>query len=177
MNNSALFQRVVADWHWRLVFVVMGLLVASAVNARDIKLVWPAGKMPHSQSHQVAVMDDEKALPGYNPEKHRVAYIEWMPKPYKQVRTDACMILISGGSYQSCCDINLLNEWSERLTREGIQCVKLVYRTPRPEGLPIYQTAWEDAQRAVRMVRSEAEKRGFNPEKIGTISIKVLPQE
>ena len=171
MNNSALYQRIDFNFHRRLLFALTGLLIAIAANARDIELVWPAGKMPHSQPHQVAVMDDEKALADYNPDEHRVAYIEWMPRPDKQVRTDACMILISGGSYQSCCDVNLLNEWTERLTREGIQCVKLVYRTPRPEGLPIYQTAWEDAQRAVRMVRSEAKKRGFNPEKIGTISM------
>ena len=49
--------------------------------------------------------------------------------------------------------------------------MNFVYRTPRPEGLPIYQTAWEDGQRAVRMVRSEAAKRGFDPEKIGVISM------
>lgn len=51
------------------------------------------------------------------------------------------------------------------------QCVSLVYRTPRPEGIPIYQTAWEDGQRAVRLVRSEAKKRGYDPEKIGIISM------
>lgn len=27
--------------------------------------------------------------------------------------------------------------------------------------LPLYQSAWEDGQRAVRLVRSEARKRGF----------------
>ena len=48
--------------------------------------------------------------------------------------------------------------------------MKFVYRTPRPQGLPIYQTAWEDAQRAVRLIRSQARKRGINPEKIGVVS-------
>ena len=61
--------------------------------------------------------------------------------------------------------------WRERLTELGFQTVNFVYRTPRPVGLPIYQTAWEDGQRAVRMVRAEAEKRGYNPEKIGVISM------
>ena len=46
-----------------------------------------------------------------------------------------------------------------------------MFWTPRPVGLPIYQTAWEDGQRAVRKVRSEAKKRGFAPEKIGVISM------
>ena len=81
------------------------------------------------------------------------------------------MILISGGSYQNCCDVGLIKKWNEEFTKLGFQCVNFVYRTPRPVGLPIYQTAWEDGQRAVRMVRSEAKKRGFDPEKIGVISM------
>jgi len=43
----------------------------------------------------------------------------------------------------------------------------LTYRTPRPQGLPIYQSAWDDGQRAVRLVRNDAVKRGFDPEKVG----------
>ncbi|MGM9841130.1 MAG: alpha/beta hydrolase [Candidatus Limisoma sp.] len=139
--------------------------------ANDVEQVWPKGKMPHSEPHQIAAMLDEANRPDFDPDRHRVAYIEWLPAPDKAVRTDACMILISGGAYSTCCDMNLINLWYERLTREGIRCVKFVYRTPRPTKVPIYQTAWEDAQRAVRMVRSEAKKRGFDPEKIGTISM------
>ena len=67
--------------------------------------------------------------------------------------------------------MHLIAYWKEELTRRGIQCVNFVYRTPRPEGLPIYQTAWEDGQRAVRLVRSQAAGRGFDPEKIGVVSM------
>jgi Esterase/lipase len=67
--------------------------------------------------------------------------------------------------------VNLIKLWKEEFTKLGFQCVNFVYRTPRPEGLAIYQTAWEDGQRAVRMVRNEAVKRGFDPERIGTISM------
>ena len=81
------------------------------------------------------------------------------------------MILISGGGYNSTCDGKLIDLWHKRFTELGVQCVNFVYRTPRPEGLPIYQSAWEDGQRAVRMVRSEAAKRGFDPEKIGVIGM------
>ena len=99
----------------------------------------------------------------------RTAYIEWYDAPKADVRNGACMILISGGGYNSCCDVKLVAGWAEKLTALGFQCVNFVYRTPRPTGLPIWQTAWEDGQRAVRMVRKDAEKRGFDPEKIGTI--------
>ena len=116
-------------------------------------------------------MTDEAGEPGFKADRHRVAYLEWFERPDEAVRNGACMILISGGSYECCCDVKLVKQWHETLTRQGIQCVNFVYRTPRPVGLPIYQTAWEDAQRAVRMVRSQARRRGFDPEKIGTISM------
>ena len=154
----------------RIAFLLFALCAIHLVSAAKIESVWPKGKMPHRQAHQIAAMLDEASAQGFCPDKNREAYIEWMPAPEKGVRTDACMILISGGGYFSCCDVGLVDEWNRRFTQEGIQCVKFVYRTPRPQGLPIYQTAWEDAQRAVRLIRSQARKRGINPEKIGVVS-------
>ena len=153
-----------------IVFIV-ALLCAWSGYAWERETVWPKGKMPHRQDHQIAAMTDEAGDPKFNADKHRVAYLEWFEQPDASVRNGACMILISGGAYESCCDVGLIKLWHETLTKQGIQCVNFVYRTPRPVGLPIYQTAWEDAQRAVRMVRSQARKRGFDPEKIGTISM------
>ena len=154
----------------RILVLLFSLLVLP-LSGREREPVWPAGKMPDRQQHQIAAMTDEAGEPGFKPEAHRVAYLEWFEAPDPSVDNDACMILISGGSYQNCCDVGLIDLWHKELTARGIQCVNFVYRTPRPVGLPIYQTAWEDAQRAVRLVRSEAAKRGFDPEKIGTVSM------
>lgn len=139
--------------------------------AWERETIWPKGKMPDTQAHQIAAMTDEASSKGFNADKHRIAYLEWYDAPSDDVKQHGCMILISGGSYQCCCDVNLVKTWRETFTKLGFQCVNFVYRTPRPVGLPIYQTAWEDGQRAVRMVRSEARKRGFDPEKIGVISM------
>lgn len=155
----------------RQVFLFIGVLYILCGYAWEREPVWPKGKMPHKQKHQIAAMTNETCSDKFNADKHRVAYLEWYEKPDESVHNGACMILISGGAYNTCCDVGLVNMWHEELTRRGIQCVNFVYRTPRPVGLPIYQTAWEDAQRAVRMVRSEASKRGFDSEKIGTISM------
>lgn len=133
--------------------------------------LWPAGKMPMPQPHQIGAMTDEAGTPGFKADEHRMPYLEWFDPPPADVRKDVCMILISGGSYECCCDVGLIKMWRERFTALGFQCVNLVYRTPRPKGLPIYATAWADGQRAVRLVRAEAQARGFNPEKIGTMSM------
>ncbi|MBR6814683.1 MAG: alpha/beta hydrolase [Alistipes sp.] len=151
--------------------LLLALMSVLCANALERVPVWSKGKMPNRQDHQIAAMTDEAGKEGFNADKHRIAYLEWGEKPDKTVDNDACMILISGGSYQNCCDVGLIKMWREELTKLGFQTVNFVYRTPRPVGLPIYQTAWEDGQRAVRMVRDEARKRGYDPEKIGVISM------
>ena len=143
--------------------MLLGVLCAAAFAAFAERVnIWPEGKMPDAQDHQIAAMTNEK-------EKGKFPYLDWCPAPEKP--NGCCMILISGGGYFSCCDVGLVETWAKKFTAAGFQCVNFVYRTPRPKGLPIHQTAWEDGQRAVRMVRSEAAKRGFDPEKIGTISM------
>jgi len=132
------------------------------------ELIWPKDKMPDAQGHQIAAMLDEAQAEGFDPDKNRTAYIQWYDAPEQS--NGACMILVSGGGYFTCCDVAMVEGWYQALTKMGFQCVKFVYRTPRAEGIPYYKTAWEDGQRAVRMVRSEAQKRGFDPEKIGIIT-------
>lgn len=151
--------------------LIIFALLSFSLAAGERETIWPKGKMPHRQEHQIAAMTDEAGRPGFNADKHRTAYLEWYEAPAADKRNGGCMILISGGSYECCCDIGLIKQWKERFTELGFQCVNFVYRTPRPVGLPIYQTAWEDGQRAVRMVRSQAGERGFDPEKIGVISM------
>ena len=157
----------------RKICLLLALCLLSSLGtyAWERETIWPKGKMPDAQSHQIAAMTDEANAKGFKADKHRIAYLEWFDAPAKETRTGGCMILISGGSYQNCCDMKYIEQWRKRFTELGFQCVNFVYRTPRPVGLPIWQTAWEDGQRAVRMVRSEAKKRGFDQEKIGVVSM------
>ena len=133
--------------------------------------IWPDGAMPDAQPQQVAATTAEQKAPGYNADDFRRPYLDWFDPPAAETRTGACMILISGGGYIRCCDMWLVEAWRRKLTEIGVDCVSLTYRTPRPEGLPIHQTAWEDGQRAVRVVRAQAAKRGYDPEKIGVIAM------
>ena len=142
-----------------------------------VQPLWPEGKIPDFQEHQIAAMTDvsgryDKGKPkeGFVPSEHRMPHLDWFEPPAKP--NGACMILVSGGSYMNCCDVGLIKLWRETFTKLGYQTVNLVYRTPRPRGgLPIYQSAWEDGQRAIRLVRSQAKDRGYDPEKIGVIGM------
>ena len=150
--------------------IVFALLLCSLqLSALERQPLWPKKAMPDAQPEQIAAMTSESKAPGFKPDKYRMPYLEWFEKPANFNGT--CMILISGGGYNNTCDMKLIDLWHEQLAAKGVQCVSLVYRTPRPKGLPFYQSAWEDGQRAVKLVRSQAAKRGYDPEKIGAVGM------
>lgn len=155
--------------------VVAALAVFSTAFAAPAPVVgerepiWPSmEKIPDFQPHQIGLMTDELKKEGIT--ERRMPYIEWFEPPANP--NGACMILISGGSYMNCCDVRLVkNIWRPRFTELGYVCVNLVYRTPRAKDKPCYWSAWQDGQRAVRLVRAAAAKRGFDPERIGVIGM------
>ena len=99
----------------------------------------------------------------------RMSYIEWCAAPTNA--NGSCMLLVPGDGDGCCSNVELVEMWRSELTKIGFQCVNLVYRTPQPAGQPVWQSAWQDGQRAVRLVRSAAKARGFNPERIGAIGM------
>ena len=132
--------------------------------------LWPEGSMPDFQAEQVAAKWDCVTKPGFDRAANLAPFIEWYV-PSGSNRTDICMLTVSGGSFCMTCDAERLQPAIDRLVAAGITVADVTYRTPRPTGLPIHQTAWEDVQRAVRIVRNEAKKRGYSPDKIGATGI------
>ena len=131
--------------------------------------LWPEGKIPDFQPHQIGAMTDEVGDRGFKRAEHAMPYIEWFSAPTNA--NGACMILVSGGSYECCCDVRLIWAWRTCFTALGFQTVNLVYRTPRPKNAPCHRSGWQDGQRAVRLVRAAAKERGFDPERIGVIGM------
>ncbi len=132
--------------------------------------IWPDGKMPQVQAHQIAAKLAETKAPGFKADDFRRPYLEWFA-PDPDCKTDLCVLVVSGGGFNTCCDAERLQPAIDRFVKAGFTVANLTYRTPRPKNLPVHQSAWIDAQRAVRVMRSEATKRGFNPAKIGATGI------
>lgn len=113
--------------------------------------IWPEGQIPDLQTNMY-----------YKP------FIVWH-KPRRR-RTDAVAIVCSGGGYNgSLLDGFELPPLRDYLLDKGMTVVALRYRGPRPAGLPRHALAWQDAQRAIRMVRTAAPSMGLNSEKIGFV--------
>ena len=147
-----------------LFLAILSLAVMSAFGGERVSL-WPKSKIPDFQPQQIAATSEETKVPGFNAAAHTMPYLNWYDAPKE--KSGGCMLLISGGGYNGCVDGVWIDRVAKKFTELGFVCVSLTYRTPRPEGLPIYQSAWEDGQRAVRLVRADAKKRGYDPEKIG----------
>lgn len=137
--------------------------------AAAIQPLWPEGKVPDAQPEQVAGPSQEISKPGFDADGHRMPYLEWSNPPEAGKKNGSCVILISGGGYGCTCDGPGFKPLERKLLDNGVTCVWLWYRVPRPKGLPKHQWAWEDGQRAVRLVRAAAAERGFDPEKIGVL--------
>lgn len=80
--------------------------------------------------------------------------------------SDVLMLILPGGGYNTCFYYNEGIPNAQWWNEKGFVSAVLVYRVPRPTGKPIYASAWQDEQRAVRILRSNAEKWGCDPEKI-----------
>ena len=93
-------------------------------------------------------------------------YIEWhFPK---QLKTKAIQIIYSGGGYDNNSPERFEVAPARRyLNEKGMTVVTLRYRSPRPEGLAKHTSAWQDLQRTIRLVRSEAASYGLDPDRIG----------
>lgn len=83
--------------------------------------------------------------------------------------TDACLIICPGGCYNGVAVSIEGTPTAKYFVDKGMTVAILVYRTPRRPGVEKYRVAWQDAQRAVRFVRSHAEEWKINPEKIGVM--------
>jgi acetyl esterase/lipase len=103
--------------------------------------------------------------PDYN-SSQSTPEIEWFFP--REKKTDAIQIVYSGGSYLLCNSESFEVAAVRRyLNEKGMTVVTLNYRTPRPVGLDKHVSAWQDLQRTIRLVRSQAASYGLDPDRIG----------
>ncbi len=114
----------------------------------NTQLLWPNSGMPDAQAGVAA------------------PYLEWSAAPTANV--GSCVIIVAGGDYASTSSVTALRSLEKKLLAKGVTCVWL-HNRPSASGLPAYKVAWEDGQRAVRLVRQAASERGYSADKIGVM--------
>ena len=88
-------------------------------------------------------------------------------RPEKPVR-DTLVVVMPGGGYSSQ-HMGHIRRDARPILDSGRWLAVLHYRIPRREGRKIYDAPREDAARAIRILRANAAKFGWSPEKIGAV--------
>ena len=133
------------------------IAVRAKEKAQVIKL-WP--KDAASQGTQGMGPQARSWRWTYTPHQHYDAFVTLFPRSRSRT-TPRAVILCPGGGYVSLVTTKMtpVAHW---LNGHGISAFILIYRAPKKR-----QDAFQDVQRAVRMVRSRASEWNLDPERIG----------
>ncbi|MGL4593432.1 MAG: alpha/beta hydrolase [Thermoguttaceae bacterium] len=90
-------------------------------------------------------------------------------QPEAKNRKDACVIIFPGGGYNILAYNHEGTEIAHWLNSIGVSAVVVKYRVPRRADLEKHLAPLQDAQRAIRLVRSHAKEWNIDPNKIGVL--------
>ena len=128
-----------------LQIIAVAVFAAFLASAAPVEIpLWPEGAIPDRE--------DSQTIPSLN-----------VVLPADRTN-DTLLIISPGGSYMKWC------AWEGKcagyFNAKGMATALLRYRTPRPDGRAKHVSAWQDAQRAVRICRANAKEWKVNPERI-----------
>jgi len=90
-------------------------------------------------------------------------------RPDKDKDTGAAVLICPGGGYHILAWDLEGTEVAEWLNANGVTGIVMKYRVPRRKDRPKHLAPLQDAQRATSMIRSNAEKWGIDPNRIGIL--------
>lgn len=135
-------------------------------QAQEFIPLWPEGKKPNSNG--TAVKDSL-----FNERIWRVATPGIYAFPVAKSENKGTSVLICpGGGYERLSHLYNGFNFARWFNTLGINAYVLIYRLPHQQDLRQRQRApLQDAQRALRLIRANAQKWGVNPEKIGVMGV------
>lgn len=150
----------------RLLFLLFLNLVGTAVLSQSFTPLWPEGKKPNSNG--IKITDSI-----YNERIWRVNTPGYYSFPVPASENNGTSILICpGGGYERVSYIYNGFQFAKYFNSIGINVFVLIYRLPHQADLINKQIAGlQDAQRAMRLIRSDAVKLKLDVHKIGVMGI------
>jgi acetyl esterase/lipase len=148
----------------RAALIFVFVLLITAADAAEFIGLWPEGKMPNSKGmelEEVIVNDRIRQVdrPGI------YAFF-----PAKEENSGCAVLICPGGGYHHLAyDVSgfQIAKWFNTI---GVTAFVLKYRLPNsPDIIEPDKGPLQDAQRAMRLIRSRAKEWGIDPEKIGVM--------
>jgi len=137
--------------------------------SREVIELWPAGRVPGSAGVTVT----REVLERGTPAAHDRAVMH-VTRPILEVfrperPNGAAMVILPGGGYVRLAVDKEGAGGARRMARVGMTCFVLNYRLPADGWQAGYDSALQDVQRAVRLVRANAARFGIDPKRIGVM--------
>ena len=105
--------------------------------------------------------------------KTRIAYVDkptlTLYRADKEKANGAAVVVCPGGGYNILAWTHEGTEIAEWLNSIGVSAFILKYRVPRRDPVTPHTLPLQDAQRAIRLVRANAEQWGVDPERVGML--------
>jgi len=147
----------------KVLFVATIILISMNLFSqnKDLIYLWP-GKVPGETKEKNTPVE----APSRNDNVIRIAEITnpaiEIRLPEKANANGSAVVICPGGGYNILAYDKEGTEVAAWLNKQGIAALVLQYRVPNKK-----EGALQDAQRALRLVRSNAEKWNINPQRIG----------
>ena len=142
--------------------LVLVLLLAGTANAQEFIPIWQAGKMPNTKGTKLPdSIANERVFRVGTPGMY--AFF-----PSVTENKGAAVIICPGGGYERLAYIISGTQLAKWFNTMGVTAFVLNYRLPNDKDLVTRQNGpLQDAQRAIKYVRSNAAKWGIKPDQIG----------
>jgi acetyl esterase/lipase len=156
--------------HLFLVLLLSCFILSSPAAGQTATIpLWPKG-VPDPQPVPGPERDmSPRTEPGHNPQITNVSIPEmsvYPPVPPAK-NTGAALLVFPGGGYRFLNMKNAGTDPCDWATSIGMTCFLVKYRVPVAKYYPEQKAPLEDAQQAIRIVRSRAKEWGVDPTRIG----------
>ena len=150
------------------VFSLRGSLIAND-HHKEITL-WPAGEVPNEPKD---IKERKKPTKTDASGKMRIAYVDnptlTVYRASEEKANGTGVIICPGGGYNILAWTHEGTEIAEWFNSIGVSAFILKYRVPRRDPETPHSLPLQDAQRAIRIVRSNAKKWNVYPDRIGLL--------
>ena len=149
----------------RNLFSFILLLVVTNSWSQEFTSLWPDGKMPNSKSMELEHIEERQRIT----QVAEPGFYSFLPAP-EDNKGAAVLILPSGGYHHLTYNWGgfQVAKWFNSL---GISAFVVIYRLPTsPDLKTSYEGPIQDAQRAMKMIRANAEKYKIDQAKIGVFA-------
>lgn len=141
---------------------ILLVFISFITSAQNSISLWPEGKMPNSKGMKLVDIEERERITQVSTPRMLAFF------PAKEEQNGSSILIMPGGGYQKLT-YNLggiqLAKW---YNTQGITAFVLIYRLPNSPDLLISENGpIQDAQRAMKLIRSNAVEWNLDPNKVG----------